>query len=96
MHLQQSDSAVVEQPLVNTVSTSAWLRSKHKRQANSGVKVQTMRFARNTLQCVNSHIYCCFDSHKIVMTVWKGENLLLYQIPLLRTEHDITFKRSKY
>ena len=69
MHLQQSNSAVMEQPLVNTVSTRAWLRSKHKRQANAGVKVQTMRFTRNTLQCVNSHIYCRSDSHKIVMTV---------------------------
>ena len=43
MRLQQSDSAIAEWicwPWVNTVSTSTWTGSKHKRQATTTVKVR--------------------------------------------------------
>ena len=45
MHIQQSDSAIMEQICwrwVNTVSTSTWPGSKPKRQATACVKVWSL------------------------------------------------------
>lgn len=45
MHFPQSNIAVVERicwPWVNTVSTTPWPGSKHKRQATASVKVRTL------------------------------------------------------